>query len=304
MRATNNLKYAENYLSGFSDVINHETIGKILIGILKIISYISFLPPMYFLYASFENKKIIDLQNSFDTKFDKISEIFTQTIHSEENPEDRQKRLIDYLANKLVNFEETDNIELEKSRFEKGFRQLSFESQKDFFHAVNQSNCLETALKWIPKDITALNFLPGSTNPINHSERNARHVKLFLEELPKFTQLETITLNLRGLGFYSAEVDKSVQIMAMPGTITACLQDKTNGLYQLNGNTYHHYNDNFQVIQVVKDIRALISKQPNLSWRFYFADFGAGGKGTDLTMAADGKPKYLTNFRNYLQKNS
>ena len=71
MRAVNNLKFAENYLSGFNDCIHHETVAKTLIGIIKIISYISIIPPIYFLYTIAKTKKIVDLQRSFDDKIDK-----------------------------------------------------------------------------------------------------------------------------------------------------------------------------------------------------------------------------------------
>lgn len=302
MRAVNNLKFAENYLSGFNDCIHHETVAKTLIGIIKIISYISIIPPIYFLYNLAKTKKIVDLQRSFDDNIDagKIYKTFEKTIALDNQ---KQNKLIDYLVNKLINFDENDNIELEKSRFQKAFKQLDFESQPLFFQRAHQSHCLKTALNWIPKDISALNFISGTANPIYYSDKSRSSLEWLLIELPTWTHLQKVRLNLQGLGFYSAEVDRSVQLMASPGgKISASVGSKMQGRYEWNGATYEFCNDNFQIGRAVQEIKLLIDKHPDLEWQIYFANFGVGGQGTDVTMAFDGKQEYLTNFRRYLQK--
>lgn len=306
MRYDNYLNIAKSYISGFSEVRRHESFSKTLVGLLKILSYALILPPLILGCMYWKNRKIHDLQNCMDSKIDNntIQDIFTQSVIAPENQENSQKKMMRYLVNKLVNFEKRDNEQLERARFEKGFKQLSFESQEEFFRRAQELDCLEMALNWIPKDIKELNFVSGLTNAVQNSSANKHNVLLLLEELPKFNQLTKIELNLRGLGFYTASVDKNVQTMTGPGDVFACSEDLTK-IFEVGGAQYHHSNDTFPILKVVAALRKLLHKQPDLKWDMSFTGFAVGGKGVELNMVGGEGSRSISSFainlRDYLK---
>ncbi|QLH36154.1 MAG: hypothetical protein HWD61_08475 [Parachlamydiaceae bacterium] len=129
-------------------------------------------------YIYLKNKKIVELQTQIDSKIDtnRIQDLFAQTFNQRQKG---QSQLVNYLINKLVNFESTDHEATERLRFEKGFRQLNLESQEEFFKKANQSHCLGAALQWIPKDIKELHFISGPENAIFNSETSKKTCNSF-----------------------------------------------------------------------------------------------------------------------------
>lgn len=301
MRANNILSFTQNYSSGFDDVYNHETVSKTLVGLLKIISYALILPPLILGCMYIRSKKINELQRDIDSKIDtnKVHEVFTTTVLGKQD--DCHKKMARYLINKLVNFEKTDDEALEKSRFEKGFKQLSFDYQQEFFKMANEEDCLKMALQWIPKDITKLNFISGPPNALRHSDISNRNVVYLLAELPKFTHLEKITLNLQGLGFYGESVDLDVQRMTVPGVDFGCRADETR-YFQVHGMEYGHYNDTLNIVKTLVEVRQLIKNFPNLEWELQFMTRIISGKGTELTAVLGGEMMHGTNLVAYFQK--
>lgn len=305
MRAVNAINYSRNYFNGFGDVCNRKTTTQALVGLLKILSYALILPPVIFRCMYFKNKKINDLQTDIDGKIDsnRMQEIFLQTVVKGKAQENGQKKLIKYLTNKLVNFEKGDDEELERSRFEKGFKQLSFESQGEFFKRAHAFNCLGSALRWMPKDIAELNFISGPPNAIYCSKINRRNVASFLEELPKFTHLKKIELNLKGLGFYTPSIDRNVQTMAIKGISFAHSDEGSEQTFNVHGILYTHYNDTLPIVKIIIAMKALIQRYPDLTWQVVLMNFGIGGKGVELQSVVNGEMRYTTNLTAYFRKN-
>lgn len=301
MRASNILSFTHNYSSGFDDVYRHETAGKTLIGLLKIISYALILPPLILGCMYLKSKKINDLQTDIDSKIDtnKVLEVFSKAVLEKQG--NCQKKMIQYLINKLNNFEKTDDELKEKARFEQGFKQLTFDFQQEFFKKANEEGCLEMALQWTPKDITELNFISGPPNALRHSDISNRNMVYLLAELPKFTQLKKITLNLQGLGFYGESVDLDVQRMTVPGVVFGCRADETR-YFQVHGMEYGHYNDTLNIVKTLVEVRKLIKNFPNLEWELKFMTRIISGKGTELTEVLGGEMMHGTNLVAYFNK--
>lgn len=307
MRANNTLNCTRSYFNGFIDVYNHNSIRETTLGILKIISYIFIIPPVVIGIRYLKSKKIVDLQNDFDNRIDcaRLTELFNP-VNSQSSRDNAQKKLIQYLANKLLNFEKNDNEKLEQKRFKKGFKKLSCESQIKFFSLVSKNNCLKMALKWIPKNTEELYFSSGTPNPIHYSRENQQNVKLFLEALPRFRQLKKIELHLRGLGYYSSAVDKSVRMMTLPGINSAHTNDPIHHV-KFNGVSVSNYNDTLPIVKTIITIREQIKKFPKLEWMLVLSNpetgfgEGIGGRGTSLTLASN-HIDYAQNLVAYFSK--
>lgn len=303
MRTNRVLSYSESYISGFNDVYNHKSLRQTLIGLIKILSYCLIIPPIVSRCVYLKSKKIVDMQTDIDGKIDngRIQEVFTQIATAKNNPVDGENKLINYLINKLENFETTDNEKLERSRFGAGFKKLSFASQKEFFKRANDCKCLGMALKWIPDDITDLNFISGPPNPILKSSMNNSNLTLLLEEIPRFTKLKTMHLHLRGLGFYTLNVDQSVYNMTQGKDVFACTQDSPCSI-KFDGVTYYNYkNDTMAIVKAIIALRKLTQNQPDLIWAVNFMNSSLVGKGTAVLTMFDGDAAFLKNLTAYLK---
>jgi hypothetical protein len=290
MRAENRLNNASDYLNGFNDVREHRSVCETITGLLKIISYALIIPPIIMGILYLKGRIVCDLQDELDGQVDQI---FAQTFQK-----NSPQRINEYLINKLINLEMYDDIDLEKKRFETGFKLLTFESQKEFFKMALEADRMALALQWIPNDIKELNFVSGPKNPISDSETNRHSIKLFLEELPRFVRLEKIELDLRGVGFYGPSVDKNVQFMTQGSGRFAFIAEDDRRTFIMNGAEYSHYNETFQIVETVVAMRTLIQQQPNLIWNFRFMDLTMYGVGTE-SQGTNGMWSFTNNLSAY-----
>lgn len=299
MRAVNTVDLCKDYFDGFKAVAKHESVGAVLLGLLKILTYALILPPLLLGGVYLRSKKIVEFQQSIDSKLDsvKVNITFANVFPSEND----SKKLITYLVNKLDNFEGNDNAQLEKERFAKGFKLLSYEAQADFFKEAIANKCLALAVKWIPRDITYLNFVSGAPNAIHHAWANKRNIELLLPELPTFTSLDRIELNLRGLGFYSAAADKNVQNMTNVQGLNFHYSADTQRTFEHMGVTYHHYNDTLPILKTIVALKELINRRPTMEWSIRLMNLSVAQKTGD-SRSIGGDIPHATHLINYLYK--
>lgn len=300
MKAESYLNIAKLYLSGFNEVSAHKNASKTVVGLLKIFSYIFIFPPIVFGYLYWKNKKITDLQNNIDSKIDKgqVGDIFANTLKT--NALGDQK-ILTYLVNKLLNFEKGDDETLEKKRFGEGFKQLSFDLQGEFFKRAYECKCVKKALQWIPQETSELNFISGPPHPIHSSKTNKQNVIYLLDELTRLDRLKKIQFNLKGLGFYTPNIDKNVYNMSLPG-IDFSFTDESECSFNVNGTWYSHCNDAFSIIKILAAIREMARKNSNLKWNLSLMNGAMGGQGVEVQAAANLKGEYVTHLMAYFRK--
>lgn len=288
MKAEAVLSNMNRYFNGFHDVYEHKTLGTTFLGIVKILSYCFLIPPFICGSIYGANKKITDLQKEFDREFetDNASKAKqTQQVAMTIFP-DSEKKLVQYLTDKLDNFDPStdgDRKAEEMIKFARGFKKLSFDQQLDFFknrtHSVDK---LEMALEWIPKDITKLNFISGTRNVLsvfNDAVQNRNNLVIFLSKLPEFKQLKTIELNLQSVGFYTAESNRLLQL-DVDGVVP--LNAPVGGDEYMNGINWRGFdcagftNDISCITGTFVKVRELKQNNRDLEWKVYFANVHAG----------------------------
>lgn len=279
MKINKQIENLECYLNGFNDVYEHKSKKLVVLGFLKILSYVFVIPVLIANNQYWKNKNVLDFQNEIDSKLTKcllikndISKIFENTINPDKKQSGNQDKMIDYLINKLVNFEVTDDKAKEQQRFEKVFHQLTFESQEKFFRKAGHLECMELALTWIPNDIKFLNFISGPEVPVQCAKMNRTNSQLIANKLPEFNNLEKIRLNVKGLGFYTDSIDNCIEEMIQGGGDVVHHDPRTD--FNIDGATYAHHNDNVIIISLISNLKKVIKNNSSLEWEFNLYNYG------------------------------
>lgn len=207
-----NVNSCKSYLSGFKDVQNS---NKVPLGILKILSYALIIPPLVVIGLYLHHKKIVHLDQSYDAMLN--NEPSSKSNHIHLIGECRNKSKIDsmnfvsYLIRKstvLARSNLTDAVkEEQKQNFQKGFHQLSFKAQRQFFIKLINKGALSKFLQQdlLPKDIKEINFTLGNAHYRN-SGANVKAAKLFFDFMNSCDHLDKVNLDLKGLGYYNQNV--------------------------------------------------------------------------------------------------
>ncbi|MFI5343739.1 MAG: hypothetical protein ACHQUC_05910 [Chlamydiales bacterium] len=212
MDVRNNLEFCENYFNSFADLFQCASLGRTLKGIGKILSYSLIIPPLVIAYKYFQYRKIAQI-NAFKDGLDNLLSCSSNPlkIYKLVFPE-KQKELLNYLTNKAAEIKTNGaNHDLEKTRFQKGFRLLSFDQQKDFFAMAIQANVLSNVLALIPNDISELNFTSGPVrHPFGNDSQQREYAELLVDKLKQLTHVKKLHLDLTGLGLYCQGVHHKV----------------------------------------------------------------------------------------------
>lgn len=266
MKISQSFNMHASYLNGFQDVYKHKSVSSTLLGIIKILSYATVIFPLISLNSYFKYKKIIELQKDLDNNLDKNKtelnaiKIFGEVIG---NKNKQQEVLINYLANKIEYFEKnTDNEDLERKRFEKAFRKLTFDSQEKFFIQASKRNSMELALKWIPQDIEEFNFtLSHTKNYGKDQESYKQHTQTLLQTFPKFTNLKKLHLDLECLG-YAHFINDGVALMTQKETASLGFSEDPMPIEQHTpfGEEFSHYLYYNSLFDTIKYLRTYIQK--------------------------------------------
>lgn len=219
-RSENIVQICSSYLNGFNEIANCQSASEYLHVFLKIASYSLIIPPVIASCLYFYHKKIVVMENTFDGLIDRSEDLKTQEvfhhIQLESSTNFKKKDIIQCLLIKIGNLEYSDlstpegKVEIE--RFQKGFRLLNLEKQRDFFLELIDFDLMSKLLDMdlIPKDIKELHFTLGESKFQDLDANDALGMKFF-SKLSEFKSLNKIQLDLKGLGFFGPEASKSLQ---------------------------------------------------------------------------------------------
>jgi len=196
-KVNENVRYYENYFSGFKDVYKANSTKKVFFGLAKIASYFSVVAPAIFgglyLLELGKRRKIKKLFKEVDSFLSsstlKTCEVGTQ-LHQSKQIEQR----------KLIQYAYTKAKDHDWNRFSDAFLLLNEESQAQFFHRIKARELMKHVCKNLPKKIEFLSFCN-------------QHVDALLKHLPDFTNLKKLNLNLKDMGFFSANVYLAIEEM-------------------------------------------------------------------------------------------
>lgn len=155
--AASMVKYYDNYLSGFSDVVSPRSFKQFGMGILKILSYIIVPIPLNAIALRNKYQKIVQLYNRLDAEIEnkplelaafRVNDVYVHRIAGAQRAQIdadhiTSDELIEYLIEKIQNYDGAHPEE--KIRFQKGFRSLSFNAQEVFFKKIMALDLVETA---------------------------------------------------------------------------------------------------------------------------------------------------------------
>jgi hypothetical protein len=279
MKIQKELNEYANYLNGFKDVKEHKSVGKVLTGILKILSYALVIPYFYSKDRLKNCKKVVEMQSEYDNK---ILNVFQKTVPMQSVD---QNELVNRLATKLKNFEpdpnnsdvDIDTKKDEKALFQKGFKLLDFKSQKDFFKQAAHQGFMEQALNWIPEDTKELNLTIGDwPSKQGYSGflatpaqiKNSQLIIKLLSDTQKLKQLNVIDLDLKQIGMHEEILDDAIKFESNNSSISGrefhIKQTKSDvylplGIYQKE--IYIK-----ELVDVFKAIKMRLKEKPDLQW--------------------------------------
>lgn len=285
MKSESVMRSCANYLHGFKDLCESKSRSTRVLGGLKVVSYLLIVPPVVSAVLYTKHKKIVDINNKIaeliDTDSLKPNAVFAKI----KNKSIGQVELVDFLVDQVMRADPADPKNY--ARFQKGFLVLTKESQESLFRKVGAHHVLGRTLDMLPTTITNLHFctikqktMPGLFEcSVNSFKSDCENTKVFMKHLPKFTRLEKLSLDLRGLGLYSHEVNQCVEEMAKGqrdgfGTVFRALA--TECVLEGQGVLYNYYNDNNAIMNSIYQLHELIKVRPQLDYTISFGGFALG----------------------------
>lgn len=317
MDAKSIVRNCEGYLSGFSDVkdvCTHKSGSQFLLGIVKIVSYCLLIPPIVCAALGAKYRKIVQIEDHLDQQLD-TGALSAQVVWSRNavGAQYTPKEFVSYLVEKVANLQVQHTKELgalipqdEKNRFQKGFRLLDAEGQKEFFKEIFSQQELRhklITLKLIPNDIKELHFCLGDGSLQSVSASKTEDVDRFVAQLKDFRALEVVKLDLRGLGFMTPSLNG---YLASNGRE---YHDGTHeeGIINWGGVSYSQYTNSGIMCLVMQNFRELLRDNPIREFDFRLMNVSASLEGERYGTGGTGgvyrneEPNFQNTLLAYLQ---
>ncbi len=191
-KINNDLQIFGGYFKGIHEIAEHKTIGKVALGILKVISYATLLVPIIFAVGYLiVNAKQNNLSSLYNRVTKALNPGFNGAIPTEND-------YIKFLAAKVQ--------DKEYSSFEAAFNELSPISQRVFFAKMSMEDNLIESMKQIPTDLTKIEFSFGDFLGVWNFKKANNLIKEFLIELDSFDNFEKIVVDLTRVASYTHNV--------------------------------------------------------------------------------------------------
>jgi hypothetical protein len=199
------LRFFSDYFKGFQDIRQHTSAKQVGLGVLKIASYATLLGPIIFGigYLVTDSKK-----NKLSNLLNRVSLSLKPDFKGEKPT---QKEYIKYIASKILD-NDHDNVETV-------FSKITPESQGIFFAKMAKKDKFIEAVKKLPAQTKHLEFnlgkFLGFSGDLDSSEFDkANELTIdFIKELPRFKDAEKICVDLRGIAYYSRQVEIFLEIL-------------------------------------------------------------------------------------------
>lgn len=288
MKASEIIKQCQSYFHGFSDVIEHKTAPAVMVGVLKILSYILVLPPLIFVALYFANRRVAVIEITLDALLDNSKALKTENIYAKTIPGTKSKFKADELVNYLIG--KLDLVHASKKeleRFQKAFYLLDFDSQALFFNRLAVAKDFTRAIDVIPRDLEYLNFSLGGRglelDLATWDESQSQFCAcLFFQNFSSFHDLKKVKFDLSALGFYCKTVELGLQgLLKKPPVIIH--QANPDLTLKWEGVSYA-YSCSVDMVRSVclalSDIRKFVHEYPNVEWHCSLMnmDFGCTGQ--------------------------
>lgn len=214
MRSNEIVSRCLDYFHGFQDVKSPNK-KDVINGLLKIFSYILLIPPLIFGAIYLHNRKLAILETKLDKDLDniditRITSLYHQSMGQNPCPV-TQEQFREYLSDLAENISTHDYVM--KERFQKAFKLLQPATQITFFENISSPAKLEHVIDMLPRDLEELHFSSGTPWAILYYSENGEHARVLLKKFNEFTQLKTLTLDFRGIGFFSPRINSSLKAM-------------------------------------------------------------------------------------------
>lgn len=307
MRSVDIVSQCENYFNGFRDIHSQKNV-EVLEGVLKVFSYLLLLPAIVVGAIYFYNRKLAIIETKLDEKLHnldsvRINSLYKQKTGLHEACGVTQQQLTEYLLDLEKNIDIEDGEMT--ANFQKGFRFLNPDSQNAFFQRLSSPDALRKVLDILPRDLEELHVSSGEPWPILHRDDNCERAGWITERLKKFTNLKTLSLDFRGVGFFSPLANSNLKLML--GNNSSCSSGDPFNVIQWNGTLYSYTQDTFAIISSLKALREQILKTPDLKYKIRFMNIAVfkydsdrkGSSGTGVFHNAN-EGEFPTTIHNYL----
>ncbi|QLH36155.1 MAG: hypothetical protein HWD61_08480 [Parachlamydiaceae bacterium] len=78
-----------------------------------------------------------------------------------------------------------------------------------------------------------------------------------MKELPLFTHLEKLELNLKGIGFYTEILDRNLQDMTQAGNNTLIYTEDSRQVWRIHKASYIYTNDHLPILNTLMALKSL-----------------------------------------------
>lgn len=195
----NKINILSDYLNGFNDLYEHESVGKTACGLLKVASYFVFILPVIagvaLHFAKAEAKQARDLMERVDAAIDNEE---TQTVGGVAIRVLKPASQDDFIAFLLMKVEDNDFGEA----YQRAFKKLELPSQEKFFLRMIAASKLGEALDGLPADIKELKFSCGIH--LDEGDKSAANARVLISKLSRFTALDQVELNFSAIGCFTS----------------------------------------------------------------------------------------------------